>query len=102
MTESTRLARYPVVDREPVAASCGPVEPVCTPPLRTIFETESSYVWNSLKRLGIPDCDLDGQKMPEIADALDIPLNTAYSRLRLARAQFAATVKRCAKRRGIT
>ncbi len=32
--------------------------------------------------------DLDGVAMPEIARALDLPLNTAYSRLRLAREEF--------------
>ncbi len=31
--------------------------------------------------------DMNGHTMPEIADALAIPLNTAYSRLRLARSQ---------------
>lgn len=34
--------------------------------------------------------DLDGVAMPEIARALDLPLNTAYSRLRLARDEFRA------------
>ena len=38
--------------------------------------------------------DIDGHVMPDIAGALGIPLNTAYSRLRLARADFAAAVKR--------
>jgi RNA polymerase sigma-70 factor (ECF subfamily) len=38
--------------------------------------------------------DLDEQAMPAIAEALELPLNTAYSRLRLARADFAAAVKR--------
>jgi RNA polymerase sigma-70 factor (ECF subfamily) len=38
--------------------------------------------------------DLDGCPVPEIAVLLDIPLNTAYSRLRLARARFAAVVRR--------
>ncbi|MBI5535793.1 MAG: sigma-70 family RNA polymerase sigma factor [Deltaproteobacteria bacterium] len=38
--------------------------------------------------------DLDGCAMPEIARALSIPLNTAYSRLRLAREQFTAAVRR--------
>jgi RNA polymerase sigma-70 factor (ECF subfamily) len=33
--------------------------------------------------------DIDGQSIPEIAHALGIPLNTAYSRLRLARADLA-------------
>ena len=38
--------------------------------------------------------DIDGHVMPDIAAALGVPLNTAYSRLRLARAEFAAAVKR--------
>lgn len=38
--------------------------------------------------------DLDEQPMPEVAFALGIPLNTAYSRLRLARADFRAAIFR--------
>ncbi len=38
--------------------------------------------------------ELDGHAAPEIADAMSIPLNTAYSRLRLARQDFAAAIKR--------
>jgi RNA polymerase sigma-70 factor (ECF subfamily) len=38
--------------------------------------------------------ELDDCAMPEVATALGIPLNTAYSRLRLARADVAATVRR--------
>jgi RNA polymerase sigma-70 factor (ECF subfamily) len=38
--------------------------------------------------------DFDDQAMPEIAAALKLPLNTAYSRLRLARADFAEAVRR--------
>ena len=38
--------------------------------------------------------DIDGMSVPEIADALDVPLNTAYSRLRLARDQFTSAVRR--------
>jgi RNA polymerase sigma-70 factor (ECF subfamily) len=38
--------------------------------------------------------DIDGHVMPDIAAALGIPLNTAYSRLRLARADFATAVRR--------
>lgn len=41
--------------------------------------------------------DIDGHVMPEIAAALGVPLNTAYSRLRLARADFAAAVRRAQK-----
>ena len=38
--------------------------------------------------------ELDGQAVPEIARTLSIPLNTAYSRLRLARRDFVDAVKR--------
>jgi len=38
--------------------------------------------------------ELDGIAMPEIARVLDAPLNTLYSRLRLARSRFADAVRR--------
>lgn len=38
--------------------------------------------------------ELDGQPMAEIAEAMSIPVNTAYSRLRLARQDFNEAVKR--------
>ena len=44
--------------------------------------------------------DLDGHSMPEIAQVLSAPLNTLYSRLRLAREQFAQAVRRHRRRRG--
>ncbi len=44
--------------------------------------------------------ELDDCSIPEVAEALNIPLNTAYSRLRLAREQFTASARRLALRRG--
>ena len=44
--------------------------------------------------------ELDGCGMPEVAAALEIPLNTAYSRLRLARAAFDKAVRRLRLQRG--
>jgi RNA polymerase sigma-70 factor (ECF subfamily) len=44
--------------------------------------------------------DIDGEAMPEIARALSIPLNTGYSRLRLAREEFEVALKRLQPRRG--
>jgi RNA polymerase sigma-70 factor (ECF subfamily) len=38
--------------------------------------------------------EIEERPMPEIAEALQIPVNTAYSRLRLAREDFAAAVQR--------
>jgi RNA polymerase sigma-70 factor (ECF subfamily) len=43
--------------------------------------------------------EIDGTPMDEIARTLGIPLNTAYSRLRVARTEFAAAVKRLRSRR---
>jgi len=44
--------------------------------------------------------EIDGCPIPEVANALGIPLNTAYSRLRLAREQFADALRRERLRRG--
>jgi RNA polymerase sigma-70 factor (ECF subfamily) len=44
--------------------------------------------------------EVEGQTMPEIAEALNIPLNTAYSRLRLARSEYEQAVRRLRGRRG--
>lgn len=43
--------------------------------------------------------DLDGTGMPDVARALGIPLNTAYSRLRLARGDLGAAARRLRKAR---
>jgi RNA polymerase sigma-70 factor (ECF subfamily) len=44
--------------------------------------------------------ELDECPIPEVARVLGIPLNTAYTRLRTARAEFSAAVKRLQMRRG--
>jgi len=44
--------------------------------------------------------EIDGCPIPEVANTLGIPLNTAYSRLRLAREQFAEVLRRERLRRG--
>ncbi|HET7542988.1 MAG TPA: sigma-70 family RNA polymerase sigma factor [Polyangiaceae bacterium] len=44
--------------------------------------------------------EIDGCPIPEVANTLGIPLNTAYSRLRLAREQFADGLRRERLRRG--
>lgn len=38
--------------------------------------------------------DIDGEPVPAIAEALEIPTNTAYSRLRLARSELAVALRR--------
>jgi RNA polymerase sigma-70 factor, ECF subfamily len=44
--------------------------------------------------------EIDGVATSEIAATLGIPLNTAYSRLRLARSEFASAVKHLRRQRG--
>jgi RNA polymerase sigma-70 factor (ECF subfamily) len=43
---------------------------------------------------------IDGVPMSEVAQSLGVPVNTAYSRLRAARVEFAAAVKRLRAQRG--
>jgi RNA polymerase sigma-70 factor (ECF subfamily) len=45
-------------------------------------------------------CDIEGHSAPEASDALQVPLNTTYSRLRVARQEFAAAIRRRAVVRG--
>jgi len=44
--------------------------------------------------------EIDGLPMDEISRSLGIPLNTGYSRLRVARTDFAAAVRRLRSKRG--
>ena len=44
--------------------------------------------------------EVEGHSMPEIAESLNIRLNTAYSRLRLARQEYEQAVKRLRVQRG--
>jgi RNA polymerase sigma-70 factor (ECF subfamily) len=44
--------------------------------------------------------EIDGEAMSDIASSLGIPVKTAYSRLRVAREEFAAAVGRLEARRG--
>lgn len=44
--------------------------------------------------------EIEGHSIPEIAKTLEIPLNTAYSRLRLARQEYELAVRRLRAQRG--
>lgn len=44
--------------------------------------------------------EIDGERCPAIAEALSIPLNTVYSRLRTARERFRSAVRRLALTKG--
>ncbi|MFT3707157.1 MAG: sigma-70 family RNA polymerase sigma factor [Archangium sp.] len=52
------------------------------------------------KRVVLVMHDLDGHTMPDIAAELGVGLNTLYSRLRLARAEFIAAAGRLRRARG--
>lgn len=41
--------------------------------------------------------DIEGQSVPEVAEALSVPLNTAYTRLRAARADFTRAYRQTAE-----
>lgn len=49
------------------------------------------------RRVVLVMAELDGATAPEIAEALGIPLNTVYSRLRVARQRFADAIRRQGK-----
>jgi RNA polymerase sigma-70 factor (ECF subfamily) len=55
---------------------------------------------NLARRALIVMHDVDGMSVPKIAETLEIPLNTAYSRLRLAREALAAAVTKLRNARG--
>ncbi len=67
---------------------------------------EAKLLWSVLeeieprKREVLVLVEFDGMTVPEIADALDIPVNTAYSRLRAGRIAFEAALARRAVRGG--
>lgn len=52
------------------------------------------------KRAVLVAYEMDESPMKEIAESMGVPLHTAYSRLKLARAEFAANVRRLRMLRG--
>ena len=59
-----------------------------------VVSDESRLLWRLLGELGPPKrevfvlAELEEMTVPEIAEAIGVPLNTAYSRLRAARHEF--------------
>jgi RNA polymerase sigma-70 factor, ECF subfamily len=53
------------------------------------------------KRVVFVAVEIDGHAGRELAEALQIPLNTVYSRLRLAREEFSIALRRIQKRGGL-
>lgn len=59
---------------------------------RNMFNRQArEWIWKGLQTLSLDHravfsmCELEGLPVPEVAESLAIPLNTAYSRLRVAR-----------------
>ena len=75
-------------------------EPQLTPLELNEQNEETKLLWALLGELDPPKrevlilAELDGMRAPEISEALEIPLNTVYSRLRTARFAFEAALAR--------
>jgi RNA polymerase sigma-70 factor (ECF subfamily) len=91
-TRSARESSTPVPD------SASPMQP--SPLDLALFNDELKLLWSLLGRLDSPKreilvlAELEEMTVPEIAQAIGIPLNTAYSRLRAARQEFNAAFAR--------
>jgi RNA polymerase sigma-70 factor (ECF subfamily) len=100
-----RLARH---RRETLDEPCDAVDGAPSAVDRAATRQTIDLVWTALEQLDLDRRailvlhDIEGHSIPEVASALDIPLNTAYSRLRLARDQFAKSVHRLRLRQGDT
>ena len=92
-----RLARHRV---EPVGDISDFVDPRPSTFDQAAVRESLGFAWTSLEQMHLDRRavfllhEVEGYAMPEIASALQIPLNTAYSRLRLARAEFAKAMQR--------
>ena len=98
-----RLARH---RRETLDEPCEGIDAAPSAAERVASRQTLDLVWNALEHLDLDRRaifvlhDVEGYSIPEVASALGIPLNTAYSRLRLAREQFAKSVQRLRLRQG--
>lgn len=76
------------------------VSPEATPDEKIESEQRRALVWRAIdtipkeRRAVFVLHELEGESVPRIAESLEIPLNTAYSRLRLARNDFRASANR--------
>jgi len=86
-------------EREPVSAGAAPDEGLDVAERRALLLDALTSVAEERRPVLILH-DLDEIAVPDVAAALGIPLNTAYSRLRLAREELASAVRRLQKKRG--
>jgi RNA polymerase sigma-70 factor (ECF subfamily) len=87
-----RRARGASEWHEPFEDSAGPMQP--SPLDLAVLSDEIRLLWRLLGELGplkrevFVLAELEEMTMPEIAEAIGVPVNTAYSRLRVAREEF--------------
>jgi len=100
-----RLARH---RRETLDEPCEGIDGAPSAVERVATRQTLDLVWTALQQLDLDRRaifvlhDVEGHSIPEVASTLAIPLNTAYSRLRLAREQFAKSMQRLRLRQGET
>jgi RNA polymerase sigma-70 factor (ECF subfamily) len=93
-------ARNPNVREVPADAAAEPIDDRTDPDESMAQRQRQQLVHRALSSIELNRRgvfilhELDGQAVPEVAQALGLPLNTAYSRLRLARQEFTAAVRR--------
>lgn len=91
-----RLARHRLEVRGDLTDMSDPASSTAD---RAAARQSLGLAWAALERLDLDRRavfvlhEVEGYSVPEIADALQIPLNTAYSRLRVARGEFARAVQ---------
>ncbi len=99
-----RLARH----RHERSAELAEAESAHTPEVLLADRQKQELVLSALegvpleRRSALIMHDIDGFSAPEIADALAVPVNTVYSRVRVARDEFRAALKRAELRRGVS
>lgn len=94
-----RLARHRTTDlddRTPSAQGEGPEGEARDLVLRGLEALDFD------RRVALVLHDLEGMTAPELSDILAVPLNTVYSRIRLARAGFRAELERLGHKEGET
>jgi RNA polymerase sigma-70 factor, ECF subfamily len=84
---------------EPIDSSPGVLHRLEQNELRTLALEAMDQIELS-RRVVFVLADIEEQSIPVIAESLGIPLNTAYSRLRLAREDFEKAVRRLWARKG--
>ncbi len=95
-TKRTALIKSGTVRVEPELLS----PELCTPEQMTGLSEEAKLVWSMLEKLDAPKrevfvlAEVEDMTAPEIAAAIEVPLNTVYSRLRAARQELEEMLQR--------